>query len=804
VNDRSVLPREDDEVASTREGIAEALGPPRARRVVARRATLPVPLRALVDALVPTDAPYALLEDTEDPRVGWSYLALDVELRVELAVGPRAPTRLGTSAAAPRSPRAVGFVIHRHATDGASTPVFEGAAPPLALLRALEATRAASGAPDALPFASGWVGVLGYGLAPTLDPALPASRHTFHGPDAVWLHPRVVIAEGPHGEAWISAVGVGADAAAAEADGAARAEATTRALDATVRATSGTGPRAPSRPRARGVGAASGRDAVALVPEVSPARYEARVDALRGAIARGDAFELCLTQATRVDGLDAAPRALHDALARVSPTRFAAVLETPGLALVSASPELYLEVDARGLARTRPMKGTRARHEAPLEDARAAAALASSPKDRAENLMIVDLARSDLGRVAAPGTVRASRLLEVERYRTVHQLVSTIQAELAEGHDVWDAFAATFPGGSMTGAPKLEAMRLLDGVEARARGPYAGALGWRDDRGAACLSMVIRSAYRARDGVWWTHAGGAVTWASRPADERAEMELKTTALCRAFATLGFEVTRASSGLDDEALAAPQGDRPSSPNPDDARAHAAQRPRADASTPSWRVAPRRGVAPEASIVIVDHDDSFTYNLVELLRGLGVEAQVVRALDVGLDALLARAPRAILLSPGPGDPRDPRRLGVSHALLEARRPELPILGVCLGHQAIVLASHGTIERAPPTHGVVEPILHRGEGLFAGLPRPLEGMRYHSLGARTAKLPSALVADAETRDGWSMAVRHRALPWWGLQFHPESVGTPLGARLVARFLDAIDARATTRRERGQPATR
>jgi len=184
-----------------------------------------------------------------------------------------------------------------------------------------------------------------------------------------------------------------------------------------------------------------------------------------------------------------------------------------------------------------------------------------------------------------------------------------------------------------------------------------------------------------------------------------------------------------------------------------------------------------------ILVVDNYDSFTYNLVQLIAATGVDYEVVRNDAASVDELLARGPRGILLSPGPGRPED---AGVCLPLL-ARRPRLPIFGVCLGHQALGQSFGATVDRAPaPKHGKTSQVRHTGVGLFAGVPSPFEATRYHSLEVREASLPPELEAVAWSEDDQLvMGLRHRELPYWGVQFHPESVLTLAGPRLVENFL-------------------
>ncbi len=188
-----------------------------------------------------------------------------------------------------------------------------------------------------------------------------------------------------------------------------------------------------------------------------------------------------------------------------------------------------------------------------------------------------------------------------------------------------------------------------------------------------------------------------------------------------------------------------------------------------------------------ILVIDNYDSFTYNLVQMLGGLGAELEVVRNDVEGVPDLLARNPDGIVLSPGPGRPED---AGVCIDLLRAA-PPAPLLGVCLGHQALGSAFGGTVGRARALmHGKTSEIEHQGVGLLAGLPSPFVATRYHSLAVEEDSLPASLEPLAWSEDGTLMAMRHLELPYWGVQFHPESVLTDTGPQLLQNFLDYCEA--------------
>jgi anthranilate synthase component 2 len=185
-----------------------------------------------------------------------------------------------------------------------------------------------------------------------------------------------------------------------------------------------------------------------------------------------------------------------------------------------------------------------------------------------------------------------------------------------------------------------------------------------------------------------------------------------------------------------------------------------------------------------ILVIDNYDSFTYNLVHYLNELGAETQVIRNDALGVEAALALRPEAVLLSPGPCTPNE---AGICLGLLAAAPLDLPILGVCLGHQAIGQAFGGEVVRAKALmHGKTSPIHHDGKGIFAGLPNPFTATRYHSLSVRRETLPASLQVTAWTDDGEIMGLQHRTRPIYGVQFHPESIATEGGHALLANFLD------------------
>ncbi|NCY17752.1 MAG: anthranilate synthase component I family protein [Actinobacteria bacterium] len=253
---------------------------------------------------------------------------------------------------------------------------------------------------------------------------------------------------------------------------------------------------------------------------LTEAEFSDRVRAIRHSIALGDVYQVNLTRQLRAPlPRDASMLALGARLARGNPAPYAATIDLPGhgLRVASASPELFLSVQGRSV-RSSPIKGT------------TAPGGAFSTKDHAENIMIVDLVRNDLGRVCEPGSVQVPDLLRTESHPGLSHLVSTVEGQLRDGCDWSTLLEATFPAGSVTGAPKIAAMAAIDELETVERGMYCGAIGWVDaDRSLGELNVGIRTFWVDEDDLCFG-TGGAITWDSTPEGEWAETELKAARL----------------------------------------------------------------------------------------------------------------------------------------------------------------------------------------------------------------------------------------------------------------------------------
>jgi para-aminobenzoate synthetase component 1 len=443
--------------------------------------------------------PRFLLESADDPAAGY-----------DLPAGRW--TIMGAATGRPFTVR-VGRIHSRTGRGG-----------PLAALHRFLAPLRGARAHDGLPFHGGAVGYLGYGFNRAIENVARHRGGALGLPDAL-LYPvhSAVVLDGLRGEAYATAVGESAaEVRRRLGDLRARIEGAVRAAP----------PRPPRSPHAHAP------HADVKVPRSSLGRrgYEARVRRIVERIRAGEVFQVCLADRFE-EPFRGDPLALYEELLAISPSPFAAYLEVPGGALVMASPERFLHLSADGTVESRPIKGTRARKPALQDDARMAIDLERSAKDRAENVMIVDLVRNDLGRVCKTGSVRVARLCALEEHPTVWHLVSTVRGELQRGRDAVDLIAAAFPGGSMTGAPKVQAMKVIADLEKVERGPYAGGLGYFDASGALDLAMTIRCVLvrRGRAVLW---AGGGITADSDPAEEWREALAKAAAPARALAAAG--------------------------------------------------------------------------------------------------------------------------------------------------------------------------------------------------------------------------------------------------------------------------
>jgi len=437
----------------------------------------------------------ALLESARPGRnARWTYLTAD-------------PVAVLESPAAGPDP----FAVARHLVGRLTTGTPGGASP--------------DGAP---PFLGGLVGFLGYDLGHALErlPSLAVDDQALP-PLRLALHDWVVAWDRRTQRAWLGGRALDGDGRrlARRLD-----EVHARLTDSPERSRwtgfAGAGDDGPDPSRDRPM-----PDHLSFVSGLDRPAYEAGVEAVREAIARGEIYQANLTRRLETS-FGSHPWPLYRRLRTGDPSLFSAYVDLgpspltgQPRAILSASPEPFLAVDGSGTVKTDPIKGTRPRGRDRAADRALACELLASDKDRAENVMIVDVLRNDLGRVCRPGSVRVPRLCRLERTAAVQHLVSTVTGTLAADRDAFDLLAASFPGGSITGAPKIRAMEILETLEPVRRGPYTGALGWIGPDGAMQTSILIRSF--VADGRRLTlHVGGGITYRSDPAAEWDETVAK--------------------------------------------------------------------------------------------------------------------------------------------------------------------------------------------------------------------------------------------------------------------------------------
>ncbi|MCF3961008.1 aminodeoxychorismate synthase component I [Streptomyces fuscigenes] len=376
--------------------------------------------------------------------------------------------------------------------------------------------------PEGLPFDFnlGYVGFLGYELKAETGGNAAYKAET---PDAALLFAdRMLAVDHAEGVSHLLALSLDGDTADA-----------TAWLDETAARLTALPPRGSGRAAAafEGVGMTDPAAGGTVGMRHGERAYLDRITQSLEEIRQGETYEVCLTNAVTLDAV-IDPLRTYGRLRAISPVPYGALLQFPGVAVLSASPERFLTVGTDRVAESKPIKGTRPRGATPAEDEALRRDLAGREKDRAENLMIVDLIRNDLNVVSEVGSVHVPKLFDVETYAPVHQLVSTIRGTLRAGESAVSCVRAAFPGGSMTGAPKLRTMEIIDRLEEGPRGVYSGSLGWFSLSGATDLSIVIRTLVATADKVTFG-VGGAIVALSDPDEEFEETVVKSRAMVTA-------------------------------------------------------------------------------------------------------------------------------------------------------------------------------------------------------------------------------------------------------------------------------
>jgi anthranilate synthase len=479
-----------------------------------------------------------------------------------------------------------------------------------------------------------------------------------------------------------------------------------------------------------------------------PGEYAALVERAKEAFVRGDLFEVVVGQLF-ADRCADPPSAVFQRLRQANPAPYGALINLgQGEFLVAASPEMYVRVEGRRIE-TCPISGTIARGRDPVEDAERIRELLNSTKDESELTMCTDVDRNDKSRVSTPGSVRVIGRRQIELYSRLIHTVDHVEGELSPEFDALDGFLSHAWAVTVTGAPKLWAIRFIEEHERSARRWYGGAIGRITFDGNMNTGLTLRT-IRMQDGVAEVRAGATLLYDSDPQAEEAETRLKASAM--------FGAIRGKAATTSET-------------------------RADVGA---------GTGRGLRVLLVDHEDSFVHTLANYIRTTGAEVVTMRP-ELAREALRqGRTPDLVVLSPGPGRPTD---FSMAETLDILIGRSVPVFGVCLGLQGIVEYFGGDLDvMGVPYHGKPSHVRVLGGRLLRDLPGEFTVGRYHSLHARRSTLPAALSVTAQTSDGVVMAIEHVDLPIAAVQFHPESVMTlrdEIGMPIIAAVLAGLKPR-------------
>ncbi|WP_246785261.1 MULTISPECIES: anthranilate synthase [Bartonella] len=472
--------------------------------------------------------------------------------------------------------------------------------------------------------------------------------------------------------------------------------------------------------------------------------YAALVREAKESFKRGDLFEVVPGQ-TFYEACPASPSAISRRLKLTNPSPYSFFINLGEQEyLVGASPEMYVRVTGRRVE-TCPISGTIKRGQDAIADSEQILALLNSKKDESELTMCSDVDRNDKSRVCEPGSVRVIGRRQIEMYSRLIHTVDHIEGRLQNGLDAFDAFLSHAWAVTVTGAPKLWAMRFIENHERSARAWYAGAIGMIFFNGDMNTGLTLRTV-RIKDGVASVRAGATLLYDSIPEEEEKETELKASAMIAA--------------IRDSAKPLPKAVR------------------------QEKEKPGTGV----NILLVDHEDSFVHTLANYFRETGAKVTTVRS-PVDEKVFETVNPDLVVLSPGPGTPKD---FNCEDTINKARARKIPIFGVCLGLQALTEAFGGSLRVLDqPMHGKPSRIHITGKTLlFKDLPKEITVGRYHSIFADPSRLPSEFNVTAETADGVIMAIEHKSQPIAAVQFHPESIMS-LGGNVGMAIIENVVSR-------------
>jgi len=474
-----------------------------------------------------------------------------------------------------------------------------------------------------------------------------------------------------------------------------------------------------------------------------PGEYANLVRRAMESFKRGDLFEVVPGQMF-YERCETQPSDISRKLKSINPSPYSFFINLgENEYLIGASPEMFVRVNGRRVE-TCPISGTIKRGDDAISDSEQILKLLNSKKDESELTMCSDVDRNDKSRVCEPGSVRVIGRRQIEMYSRLIHTVDHIEGRLREGMDAFDAFLSHAWAVTVTGAPKLWAMRFIEQNEKSPRAWYGGAIGMVNFNGDMNTGLTLRT-IRIKDGIAEVRAGATLLFDSVPEEEEAETELKASAMLSA-------IRDAKTGN---------------------------------ATGTERTTAR--VGDGVNILLVDHEDSFVHTLANYFRQTGANVSTVRS-PVPEEVFERLKPDLVVLSPGPGTPKD---FDCAATIKKARSRDLPIFGVCLGLQALAEAYGGELRQLHiPMHGKPSRIRVSKPGIiFSGLPKEVTVGRYHSIFADPVRLPDGFVVTAETEDGIIMAFEHRKEPIAAVQFHPESIMT-LGHNAGMRIIENIVA--------------
>jgi len=474
-----------------------------------------------------------------------------------------------------------------------------------------------------------------------------------------------------------------------------------------------------------------------------PGEYAELVKKAMESFRRGDLFEVVPGQMF-YERCDSQPSEISRRLKTINPSPYSFFINLgENEFLIGASPEMFVRVNGRRVE-TCPISGTIKRGDDAISDSEQILKLLNSKKDESELTMCSDVDRNDKSRVCEPGSVRVIGRRQIEMYSRLIHTVDHIEGRLREGMDAFDAFLSHAWAVTVTGAPKLWAMRFIEKNEKSPRAWYGGAIGMVHFNGDLNTGLTLRT-IRIKDGIAEVRAGATLLFDSVPEEEEAETELKASAMISAIRD-----ARSGNAASTERTSARVGD---------------------------------GV----NILLVDHEDSFVHTLANYFRQTGATVTTVRT-PVAEEVFDRLKPDLVVLSPGPGTPKD---FDCAATIAKARARHLPIFGVCLGLQALAEAYGGELRQLHvPMHGKPSRIRVSKPGIiFSGLPKEVTVGRYHSIFADPVRLPDDFIVTAETEDGVIMAFEHRKEPIAAVQFHPESIMT-LGQNAGMRMIENVVA--------------